>query len=170
MKIALYGAAAHIKPYTKVYAMKFTPRLLKRLLNIYPPYLGAGVKVTYIRENWQELHVTMVMRWYNRNAVGTHFGGSLYAMVDPHLMLLLMQLLGKKYRVWDKAAEIEFVKATKRKVKAVILISAKDLATIKRQTENGAKYFADFMVEIRDEDRDLVARVRKTIYVRKIAP
>jgi acyl-coenzyme A thioesterase PaaI-like protein len=147
--------------------MKFTPRLLKRLLNIYPPYLGAGVKVTYIREDWQELHVSMAMRWYNRNAVGTHFGGSLYAMVDPHLMLLLMQLLGKQYRVWDKSAEIEFVKATKRKVKAVILISADDLETIKRRTENGDKYFADFMVEIRDEDRDLVARVRKTIYIRK---
>ena len=111
--------------------------------------------------------MSMTMRWYNRNAVGTHFGGSLYAMVDPHLMLLLMQLLGKQYRVWDKSAEIEFVKATKSKVKAVILISAEDLATIKRQTENGAKYFAEFMVEIRDEDRDLVARVRKTIYLRK---
>ena len=147
--------------------MKYTPRLLKRLLNIYPPYLGAGVKVTYIREDWQELHVSMTMRWYNRNAVGTHFGGSLYAMVDPHLMLLLMQLLGRQYRVWDKSAEIEFVKATKSKVKAVILISAKDLATIRHRTENGDKYLADFMVEIRDEDRDLVARVRKTIYLRK---
>jgi acyl-coenzyme A thioesterase PaaI-like protein len=147
--------------------MKFTPRLLKRLLNIYPPYLGAGVRVTYISEDWQELHVSMTMRWYNRNAVGTHFGGSLYAMVDPHLMLLLMQLLGKQYRVWDQSAEIEFVKATKSKVKAVILISADDLETIKRRTENGDKYFADFMVEIRDIDRDLVARVRKTIYIRK---
>ncbi len=149
--------------------MKYTPGLLKRLLNIYPPYLGAGIKVTYIREDWQELHVSMAMRWYNRNAVGTHFGGSLYAMVDPHLMLLLMQLLGKQYRVWDKSAEIDFVKATKSKVKAVILVSAEDLATIKRQTENGEKYFAGFTIEILDEDRDLVARVRKTIYIRKKA-
>ena len=151
----------------KANSMKYTPNLLKRLLNIYPPYLGAGVKVTHIREDWQELHVSMAMRWYNRNAVGTHFGGSLYSMVDPHLMLLLMQLLGKQYRVWDKSAEIEFIKASKNKVAAVIRISDEDIETIKRQTENGEKYFADFTIEIIDEDRDLVARVRKTIYIRK---
>ncbi|MDJ0666050.1 MAG: DUF4442 domain-containing protein [Desulfobacterales bacterium] len=151
----------------KANSMKYTPNLLKRLLNIYPPYLGAGVKVTHIREDWQELHVSMAMRWYNRNAVGTHFGGSLYSMVDPHLMLLLMQLLGKQYRVWDKSAEIEFIKASKSKVAAVIRISDEDIETIKRRTENGEKYFADFTIEIIDEDRDLVARVRKTIYIRK---
>ena len=89
--------------------MNFTPKQLKRILNLYPPYLGAGVRVTYIREDWKELHVSMSLRWFNRNAVGTHFGGSLYSMVDPHLMLLLMQLLGKEYLVWDKAANIEFV-------------------------------------------------------------
>ncbi len=74
--------------------MKWTPRRLKLVLRLYPPYLGAGVNVTRIDPDWHELHVSMKLRWYNRNAVGTHFGGSLYSMVDPHLMLLLMGLLG----------------------------------------------------------------------------
>ncbi len=147
--------------------MKFTPKLLKRTLNLYPPYLGAGVKVTYISEDWRELHVSMALRWFNRNAVGTHFGGSLYSMVDPHLMLLLMQLLGKSYMVWDKAANIEFIKATRRKVTSVIKVSNEDLELIRSKTDNGEKYFSNFIVEIRDEDDDLVARVKKTIYVRR---
>ena len=147
--------------------MKFTPKLLKRILNLYPPYLGAGVKVTYISEYWRELHVSMSLRWFNRNAVGTHFGGSLYSMVDPHLMLLLMQLLGKEYLVWDKAANIEFIKASKRKVTSVINVSNKDLEIIKNNTDNGEKHFSNFIVEIRDEDNDLVARVKKTIYIKK---
>ena len=147
--------------------MNLSPRLLKHLLNLYPPYLGAGVKVTYIREDWKELQVTMAMRWYNRNAVGTHFGGSLYSMVDPHLMLLLMQLLGKPYRVWDKSAAIDFIKASKSRVTAVIRVSDADLETIKQRTESGAKYFADFMIDIHDDDRDVVARVRKTLYIRR---
>ena len=147
--------------------MKFTPKLLKRILNLYPPYLGAGVKVTYISEDWRELHVSMSLRWFNRNAVGTHFGGSLYSMVDPHLMLLLMQLLGKEYLVWDKAANIEFIKASKRKVTSVINVSNKDLEIIKNNTDNGEKHFSNFIVEIRGEDNDLVARVKKTIYIKK---
>lgn len=147
--------------------MKFTPKQLKRILNLYPPYLGSGIRVAYISEDWRELHVSMSLHWFNRNAVGTHFGGSLYSMVDPHLMLLLMQLLGEEYLVWDKAADIEFVKASRRKVTSVIKISDTDLELIKSNTDNGEKYFPKFIVEIRDEDDDLVARVKKTIYVRR---
>jgi len=147
--------------------MKFTPKLLKRMLNLYPPYLGAGIKVTYISEDWKELHVSMSLRWFNRNAVGTHFGGSLYSMIDPHLMLLLMQLLGKEYLVWDKSADIEFVKAIKKKVTSVLKVSNEDLKIIRRSTINGEKYFSNFIVEIRDEDDDLVAKIKKTIYVRR---
>jgi acyl-coenzyme A thioesterase PaaI-like protein len=147
--------------------MKFTPKFLKLILNLYPPYIGAGVKITSISEDWRELHVSMSLRWFNRNAVGTHFGGSLYAMVDPHLMLLLMQLLGKEYLVWDKAANIEFIKASKRKVTSIIKISNEDLELIRDNTGNGEKYFSKFTVEIRDDTDVLVAIIKKTIYVRK---
>ena len=150
--------------------MKLTPKLLKRLLNLYPPYIGAGVAVSYISADWTELHVSMSLRWFNRNAVGTHFGGSLYSMVDPHLMLLLMQLLGKEYLVWDKSAEIEFIKASKMKVTSVIKITNENLELIRSNTENGEKYFSNYTVDIKDETSDIVARVKKTIYVRKKQP
>ena len=147
--------------------MKFSPKSLKRLLNLYPPYLGAGVKITHISEDWRELHVGMSLRWYNRNAVNTHFGGSLYSMIDPHLMLLLMQILGKEYLVWDKAADIEFIKASKKKVRTVIKITDKNLEDIALMTEEGEKYFPEFMLDVIDEDNELVARIKKTIYVKK---
>jgi len=153
--------------YTKAHCMKISPKLFKRIINLYPPYLGAGVKIEYVTEDWRELHVAMALRWYNRNAVGTHFGGSLYSMVDPHLMLLLIQLLGKDYLVWDKSADIEFIKASKKTVRSVIKITDDDLDTIKRNTANGDKYFAQFMIEIRDAADDLIAKVEKVIYVRK---
>lgn len=147
--------------------MKITPKLLKLGFNLYPPYLGAGVKVTHISEDWRELRVAMSLRWFNRNAVGTHFGGSLYSMVDPHLMLLLIQLLGNEYWVWDKSAEIEFIKASKQKVTSIIKILSEDLAEIKRNTNDGEKYFHEFVIEVKDEDNDLVAKIRKIIYARR---
>lgn len=147
--------------------MKISPKSFKRLINLYPPYLGAGVKVAYISGDWRELHVTMALHWFNRNAMGTHFGGSLYSMVDPHIMLLLMQLLGEEYWVWDRSASIEFVKASRKKASAVIKITDQDLARIERHTKNGDKYFAQFTVRINDADGDLIAVVNKTLYVRK---
>jgi hypothetical protein len=147
--------------------MKITPKLFRLMINLYPPYLGAGIRIKYISKDWMELHTSMSLRWYNKNAVGTHFGGSLYSMVDPHLMLLLIQLLGKEYWVWDKSAEIEFKKASNKKVTSKIKVSSNDLEEIKRHTENGEKYLHEFMIEIKDADNDLVAKVRKILYVRK---
>jgi hypothetical protein len=71
-----------------------TPRLFKMLLNCYPPYLGAGIRVRHVSHDFRDLWVQMKLRFYNRNYVGTHFGGSLYAMIDPFYMLMLMQVLG----------------------------------------------------------------------------
>jgi len=150
--------------------INLSPNQLKFVLNIYPPYLGTGIKVEYISEDWTELRVSMRLRWYNRNAVGTHFGGSLYAMIDPHLMLLLMRLLGKDYLVWDQKARVEFVKASKEKVWAEFRITDQVIEEIKARTENGEKYLAAFPVAIRDDGNELIVRAEKVIYIRKKHP
>ncbi len=82
---------------------------LRRLLNVYPPFLGAGIYIKRIAMDYREVDVEMKLRWYNRNYVSTHFGGSLYAMTDPFYMLMLINILGEGYAVWDKAAHIDFV-------------------------------------------------------------
>ncbi|MBZ4672249.1 MAG: hypothetical protein JG762_479 [Deferribacteraceae bacterium] len=147
--------------------MYFSPKVMKFLLNIYPPYVGAGVKIEYIRDDWKELKVSMVLRWYNRNAVGTHFGGSLYSMTDPHIMLLLMNSLGRDYIVWDKSAEIDFVKATKKKVYCTVSITDDIINEIKEKTANGDKYYPEFTLKIIDGEENLIARVKKVLYVKK---
>jgi acyl-coenzyme A thioesterase PaaI-like protein len=147
--------------------MYVSPKMMKFLLNIYPPYLGAGIKIEYIKDNWKELKVSMVLRWYNRNAVGTHFGGSLYSMTDPHIMLLLMNILGKDYIIWDKSAEIDFIKATKQKVFCTISISDEIIEEIKQQTEKNAKFLPEFMLDIVDSEGNLIAKVKKVLYIRR---
>jgi len=137
--------------------MKVTPRLFRFMLNAWPPYLGAGIRTDYISEDWTELQVSLSLRWYNRNSIGTHFGGSLYSMVDPHPMLQLMQLIGKDYIVLDKSGSIDYVKATKNKVSSKIRITDKDLEEIKRNTDTGEKYLKEFVIDIKDQDGELVA-------------
>ncbi len=140
---------------------------LKRLMNWYGPYLGAGVRLDYIADDWREVRVVMNMRWYNRNAVGTHFGGSLYAMIDPHYMLMLMKLLGSDYVVWDKAASIDFIKPGTGKLTAIMKISDQMLEDIIQATSAGNKYLPEYPVEIFDESGEVVAKALKTLYIRK---
>lgn len=141
-------------------------RLMRWVMTFYPPYLGAGVRVRHISDDFRDVQVSMGLGWYNRNYVGTQFGGSLYSMVDPFFMLMLMENLGPKYIVWDKAADIDFIAPGKGPVFARFNIDQTLLDEIRRQTASGEKYLPQLQVDIHDGAGNLVARVGKTLYVR----
>lgn len=52
------------------------------MFNLYPPFLGAGIRVNIARDV-KTVDVTLGMHFWNRNYVKTHFGGSIYSMCDP---------------------------------------------------------------------------------------
>jgi hypothetical protein len=143
-------------------------KYLKLLINLYPPYLGTGITVKSISPDYREICVQMKMRWYNRNYVKTHFGGSLYAMTDPFFMLMLIHILGKEFVVWDKAAHIDFVKPSAGTVTARFLIKEVQIEDIINSTSGGQKYFPEFSVDIVNEAGEKVAHVVKTLYIRRV--
>ncbi len=143
------------------------PRALKWIMNLWPPYLGAGIRVRQIASDWRSAEVRLHLRWYNRNYVNTHFGGSLFSMTDPFYMLLLQNTLGSAYRVWDRAAAIEFVMPGRGTVRARFCIDDRLLARIREKTAGGKKHFEDLAVNVEDGQGRTVARVVKTLYIRK---
>ena len=141
-------------------------RMLRWMLNLYPPYLGAGIRVQHISPDLRSVKVAMKLTRWNRNYVGTQFGGSLYAMVDPFYMLLLIEQLGRDYIVWDKAASIDFIAPGKGRVRAEFSLDEALLDEIRARTANGDKHLPQLQVDIQDAQGGLVARVHKTLYVR----
>ena len=141
-------------------------RFLRWAMNFYPPYLGAGVRIQHIAGDFREVRVKMGLGWYNRNYVGTQFGGSLYSMTDPFFMLMVMENLGSDYIVWDKAASIDFIAPGKGPVYADFRIDEVLLDEIRQHTAGGDKYLPQLHVDVHDGDGTLVARVHKTLYVR----
>ena len=141
-------------------------RLLRLALNCYPPLLGAGIHVQRISADFSEIDVSMPLRWYNRNYVGTQFGGSLYAMTDPVLMLMAMQRLGRDYLVWDQAAAIDFVAPGRGRVFARFRLPDAEIARLREDAAHGAAIRPQYEIRITDADDKLVARVKKTLYVR----
>ncbi len=144
-----------------------TARWLRRLFNVYPPYLGAGVRVRHLSDDFRSARVEMPLRWYNRNYVGTHFGGSLFSMTDPFLMIMVLRNLGPEYVVWDRAAEIEFVAPGRGTMVAEFTIDEPLLDALRAATASGEKHLKWFDVTVRDADGATVARVRKQLYVRR---
>lgn len=136
-----------------------------RLLNLYPPYLGAGVRVK--RPEPDVFEVSMKLHWYNQNYVGTHFGGSLYSMCDPFYMLLLIEKLGRDYVVWDKAASIRFRRPGKGTVHARFHVPDERVEEIRRRADAGEVVEPTFAVAVTNPEGQTVAEVEKLLYVRR---
>lgn len=139
---------------------------LRRLMNCWPPFLGAGIRVRRIAPDFSEVDVEMRLTWYNRNYVRTHFGGSLYTMTDPFHMVMSLHQLGPDYIVWDKAGSVEYIAPGRGTVRCAIRVSQAQIDAIRVQAANGDKVLPEFTADVVGADGEVVARVRKTLYVR----
>jgi hypothetical protein len=142
-------------------------RLTRWFLNIYPPFLGAGIRVRRIQSDWKAIDVEMKMRFWNANYVGTHYGGSLYSMTDPFYMLMLIHNLGGDYIVWDKSAAIRFRRPGRGTVRTEFRLTDAQLDEIRDKLRMQEKIEPTFPVEVRDESGDVVALVEKVLHIRK---
>lgn len=143
-----------------------SPEFMRRAMNFYSPLRGAGIHVHHISANFEEVEVQMPLTRRNKNIMGTHFGGSLYAMADPFYMLILMKRLGSHYHVWDQEANIRFVAPGKALVKGVFQVDDQILEEIKAKAANGDKVLHTFELDITHTDGSVVAHVTKVLYIR----
>lgn len=138
-----------------------------KFMNFWPPFLGSGIKVKTVDAGFRNIDVQLNMHFWTRNYVGSHYGGSIYSMTDPFYMLMLIQNLGKDYIVWDKAADIRFLKPGYGKLTANFNLSADKIAEIKKAADENYKYEPTFTVQIKNEKGEVVAEVDKVLYVRR---
>jgi acyl-coenzyme A thioesterase PaaI-like protein len=140
---------------------------MRWMFNLFPAYRGSGARVKYIAADFREVRVELKLSWRTRNYVGTIFGGSLYASVDPMYMIMLMKLLGTDYVVWDKAASIRFRKPGRTTLRATFRIDEAELEAIRTAAASGNPIDRVYDVDLVDADGVVHASVEKTIYVRR---
>lgn len=140
---------------------------IRRLLNLWPPFRGMGVRVREIAPDFAHATVELHMRMLNRNYVGSHFGGSLYAMTDPFFMIMMMKRLGNDYVVWDKAGAVRYLKPGRGTVTARFEMPEERVSEAREKTAAGGKFEPTFRVEIRDAAGVTVAEVEKTLHIRR---
>ncbi|NLS11589.1 DUF4442 domain-containing protein [Vibrio sp. SM6] len=147
----------------------YRPNTVKWALNLWPPFWGAGISITSISEDFREVNVRLKLRWWNKNANRTQYGGSIFSMTDPVYSLMLMGILGEQYYVWDRQAQINFVSPGKGDLTAHFELTEPMLNEIYRATCEGDKFFPCFSILVKDESGKVVANVERTLYIRKKA-
>ncbi len=141
-------------------------RRLRRLMRVYPPFMGAGIVVEDLAPDFSAMRVRMRLHWWNRNYVGTHFGGSLYTMCDPFFVIILIERLGPGFIVWDKAATIRFRRPGRSTVRATFEVPAERVEEIRARALAGEIVEPTFTTQVLDEEGRVVAEVEKLLYVR----
>ncbi len=145
----------------------FESRLMRWKFNFFPAYRACGARLTYVAADFLEMRVRLDLKRKTRNYVGTLFGGSMYAAVDPIYMMMLIKTLGSDYIVWDKAATIQFKKPGRSTLYADFIINSSELATIKSELKTKHSIDRVYPVNLVDDQGVVHASVEKTVYVRK---
>ncbi|WP_392536448.1 DUF4442 domain-containing protein [Legionella sp. 227] len=145
--------------------MKFSTLL--RMMRFWPPFWGAGISVKNFHPDGTHIVVQLKMRFWNKNYVGTHYGGSIYSMTDPFYMLMLMHLLGKGYIVWDKSASIRYKIPAKGTIYARFELSREQVEKIRLEVNERKKIESEFIVPITDKEGKVVAEVKKILSIIK---
>ena len=78
-----------------------------------------------------------------------------------------MGALGKEYLVWDKKADIDFIKPGHGTLIAEFWLGDAVLTETKAATAEGDKFFPQFLVQVKNAKGDIVCLVNRTIYIRK---
>jgi Domain of unknown function (DUF4442) len=139
---------------------------LKTMFNLWPPLLGAGIRITRIQADWREVDVEMKLRRWNANYVGTHYGGSLYSITDPFYMVMFIEILGQDFIVWDKSASIRFRRPGRGTVFAKFRITEEQIAEIREALKTAEKIDREFSVDVKSADGEIIAEVKKLLQFR----
>lgn len=147
--------------------MKITPRRLAIGMSLWAPNFFSGIRVRRFSDDWTHATVELHVNVFTRNYVKTAFGGSMSAMTDPYYFMLVMHQLGRDYVVWDTRGEIELIKPGRGVLTAHFHVPKERAAEIRDRAKGGVKVLEWFETEITDRDGDVVAKVRREVYVRE---
>lgn len=140
-------------------------RWLRRRFNLFPAYRRTGGRITYIAADFHEVRVNLPLTWRTRNYVGTLFGGSMYGAVDPIYMVMLIQLLGPNYTVWDRTATIRFRRPGRTTLYATFRIDAAETDAIRAALRDARAIDRVYRVDLVDDRGEVHAAVEKTLYI-----
>jgi acyl-coenzyme A thioesterase PaaI-like protein len=148
-------------------AESFKSRVFRWRFNLFPAYRRSGGRVTYISEDFRDVRVVIPLNWKTRNYVGTIYGGTMYAAIDPIYMLMLIRILGPEYIVWDKAARIRFKKPGRETLFAEFTLAPGEIDEIRSLAGTERSIDRVYNVELKDKLGAVHAVIEKTIYISK---
>ena len=142
------------------------PTLFKYGFNLSPMYRRSTARIQSVSEDLSKITIRLPLNWKNKNYMGTIFGGSMFAAVDPIPMVQLVNIIGDDYIVWDKAAKIQFKRPANQTLTATFTFTTAEIEQIKADVmENNEIEIVKTTALTSLDEKTTFCLVDKTIYV-----
>ena len=145
-------------------------RLQRWAFNWFPAYRATGARIEFIAPDWREVRIRLPLNRRTRNYVGTIFGGSMYAALDPIYMVMLIKLLGPGYEVWDKTATIRFRRPGRSTLRATFRVEEAELEKIRVDVAQAGRSERQYTVTLVNDQGEECATCEKTLSIRARPP
>lgn len=112
-----------------------------------------------------EVHVRIRRSIWTYNYVGTIFGGSMFSATDPFYMLMLYRIFSDDFVIWDRSAQIKFIKPSKVTLFTRYSLSQDILDSIKKEVSEKGENNYLFKIELLDCQGAIYALIERTVYI-----
>jgi len=141
------------------------PAFLRWGFNWFPAWRATGGRVVHVSADLKRIRVKLPLHRGTRNAVGTIFGGALFATTDGlHPTLLALQL-GHDYIIWDKAGAIRYRKPGREALFGEFYINDDEIDQVRRIVARQGECERTYLVELKDRQGVVHTLVERTVYI-----
>ncbi|KAA8478520.1 uncharacterized protein DUF4442 [Arcticibacter tournemirensis] len=151
--------------------MLVSERTLKWAMRFYPPLLFQRIWVERFQRDFRGVDVKIARSILNLNYNRSIFGGTIYAAADPFYAVLFHQILqkrGYKVQVWQKSAEIDYVKPGMSSLYFSARLDDAEISEACSSLDSDGKFVKSYTIEIKNKAGELCATVESTVYIRKL--
>ena len=141
-------------------------KLFKYGFNLSPMYRRSTARIIEVSDDIHQIKIRIKISWKNKNYVGSIFGGSMFAAVDPIPMVQLINIIGEDYVVWDKAAQIKFKRPAKEHLYATFEFTNEEVEAIQKQVAESSEIEHLKKTLLTNKDGTIVfCEIEKTLYI-----
>ena len=153
----------------KLNEIQLSPKMVRLILNLFPPLLFNRISIQSMSENFMEIKVRVRHSWMNKNFQRTIFGGTIFSAIDPYFPSMYWHVFSRKkipIEVWLKSAEINYKHPAKTDLSLVFTLKEEDIQTALKGLKKDGRFEVWHAVEAVDKNGTICAEAKVLVYLK----
>ena len=146
------------------------PKELKRMLNLWFPFLMNRIQIISISNDFHEMQVCLKHSFWNRNPNKSVWGGSITSALDPFFPVMMKQIIlrnGISTEFYSKAVHVEFLHKVETHLNFHFKIDNVEIKEALEKLEKSGKYENWHSADGVDNMGNVCVKGRVQVYLRK---